>query len=347
LNTDFLLIGQGISGTWLSYFLEQYGVEHLVIDDGFPGSSSRLAGGLINPVTGRNKVKTWLADHLLPYCHEQYQAMGNLLHEKVIEEKKIIECFTNQEAIRLFTRRVNENPEYLHLDSLNNDYGSYFKNIIGFGLIHPAYLVRMETLLASWRNRLKKQNQLIETFFDTDKLIKYDSGFSYENINCKKIIYCDGIGLRKHKLATKIPLAPTKGEALIVKIPGLPQQTIFKNKLTLLPQIQKDQWWVGSSVEWEFETEIPTLSYREQTMEALHNWIQLPIEFIEQRAAIRMGTMERRPLVGLDPAEKRIGYFNGMGTKGCSLAPYFANQLVRNILYQESIHAEAIYSRFL
>lgn len=347
MNTDFLLIGQGISGTWLSYFLEQNGIEHLVIDDGFPGSSSRLAGGLINPVTGRNKVKTWLADNLLPFCHEQYQAMGSILHETVIEEKKIIECFTNQEAIRLFSRRVNENPAYLHLESLPDSYASYFKNIIGFGTIHPAYLVRLETLLLAWRNRLKKQNKLVETFFDSDRLIKQDAGFSYENINCKRIIYCDGIGLQRHKLTTKIPLAPTKGEALIVKIPGLPQQTIFKNKLTLLPLIQKDFWWVGSSVEWEFENEKPSQLFKEQTMEALQNWIQLPIELIEQRAAIRMGTKERRPLVGMDPTEKRIGYFNGMGTKGCSLAPYFANQLVRNILYQESIHLEAIWSRFI
>ena len=346
MNTDFLLIGQGISGTWLSYFLEKHGLEHLVIDDGYPGSSSRLAGGLINPVTGRNKVKTWLADHLLPFCHEQYQAMGSLLHEIVIEEKKIVECFTNEEAIRLFSRRVHENPTYLHLESFDTSYESLFKNIIGYGLIHPAYLVRMEILLASWRKRLKKQNQLIETFFDASKLIKHDSGFSYENINCKRIIYCDGIGLQKHKLISKIPLAPTKGEALIVKIPGLPQQTIFKNKLTLLPLTQKDLWWVGSSVEWEFETEKPTLSYMEQTMEALHNWLQLPVELIEQRAAIRLGTMERRPLVGMDPTEKGVGYFNGMGTKGCSLAPYFANQLVQNILHQESIHPEAIWSRF-
>ena len=81
-------------------------------------------------------------------------------------------------------------------------------------------------------------------------------------------------------------------------------------------------------------------------MEALHNWIQLPIELIEQRAAIRLGTMERRPLVGMDPTEKGVGYFNGMGTKGCSLAPYFAYQLVENLLHGSEIDPEASWTRF-
>jgi glycine/D-amino acid oxidase-like deaminating enzyme len=206
--------------------------------------------------------------------------------------------------------------------------------------------VRVELLIHAWRNRLAKRNQLVEAEFDSKKLLVTDQGFNYEDIEFKKIIYCDGISLQNHSLPHVIPLAPTKGEALIVKIPGLPTDAIFKNKLTLLPMKQIEHWWVGSSVEWEFENERPTDNFKAQTLQALENWLALPIELIEQRAAIRMGTMERRPLVGMQGLDKKVGYLNGMGTKGCSLAPYFAQQLVRNILWDEPIHYEANWARF-
>jgi hypothetical protein len=50
--------------------------------------------------------------------------------------------------------------------------------------------------------------------------------------------------------------------------------------------------------------------------------------------------------VGLHPVHTNIGILNGMGTKGCSLAPYFARQLVEHLLYQHSITGEADIKRF-
>jgi hypothetical protein len=41
-----------------------------------------------------------------------------------------------------------------------------------------------------------------------------------------------------------------------------------------------------------------------------------------------------------------IGILNGMGTKGCSLAPWFAKQITENLLYQKPIDALADVMRF-
>jgi hypothetical protein len=43
---------------------------------------------------------------------------------------------------------------------------------------------------------------------------------------------------------------------------------------------------------------------------------------------------------------QNIGIFNGMGTKGCSLAPYFAEQMTEHILHQTPIDKEASIDRF-
>ncbi|MGC4234732.1 MAG: hypothetical protein QM594_17260, partial [Niabella sp.] len=49
--------------------------------------------------------------------------------------------------------------------------------------------------------------------------------------------------------------------------------------------------------------------------------------------------------MGLHPVYKNVGILNGMGTKGCSLAPYFASQLAAHILYRAPIEKDADISR--
>ena len=55
--------------TMLSYEFAKAGLSFLVIDDGDPSASSRVAAGMINPVTGRRIVKTWMIDTLLPFAY--------------------------------------------------------------------------------------------------------------------------------------------------------------------------------------------------------------------------------------------------------------------------------------
>jgi glycine/D-amino acid oxidase-like deaminating enzyme len=85
---DYLIIGQGISGTWLSYYLEKANKSFFVIDNDEPSSASRVAAGIINPVTGRRIVKTWMIDELLSVLIPAYTALGNELNIKAIEKKK-------------------------------------------------------------------------------------------------------------------------------------------------------------------------------------------------------------------------------------------------------------------
>jgi glycine/D-amino acid oxidase-like deaminating enzyme len=45
--------------------------------------------------------------------------------------------------------------------------------------------------------------------------------------------------------------------------------------------------------------------------------------------------------LGKHPAYKNIYIFNGLGTKGVSLAPYFVKQLLDFIFHQKDINPEA------
>ena len=65
-ESHVLIVGQGIAGTVLSYKLSQRNISHKVLDNNHQSAATHAAAGLINPITGRNYVKSWMIDDLLP-----------------------------------------------------------------------------------------------------------------------------------------------------------------------------------------------------------------------------------------------------------------------------------------
>ena len=67
---DYLIIGQGLVGTWLSYYALKAGKTCVVVNDSHTAGASQVASGVINPVTGRRIVQTWMIETFLPFALE-------------------------------------------------------------------------------------------------------------------------------------------------------------------------------------------------------------------------------------------------------------------------------------
>jgi glycine/D-amino acid oxidase-like deaminating enzyme len=78
----------------------------------------------------------------------------------------------------------------------------------------------------------------------------------------------------------------------------------------------------------------------------LQQWMKLPYKIVDQWAAERPANRERRPFSGLHPLMPSVGILNGMGTKGCSLAPFFAFELTQHLLNNTPINPLADIKRF-
>ena len=59
---EVLIVGQGLAGSLLALELEKRGRKIHVVDNNPSTSSSKVAAGLYNPITGRKMTKTWMAD---------------------------------------------------------------------------------------------------------------------------------------------------------------------------------------------------------------------------------------------------------------------------------------------
>jgi hypothetical protein len=346
MQTDILIIGQGISGTMLSWYLYKEGISFLVMDNNNAMAPSKVAAGLINPVTGRRYSYTWMIDTIMPFAHKSYTEIGDFLDKKIIFQKDIIDFFPSVQMRDAFATRLTENDTFLHTYPDQNQFNQYFNYEFGCGRIQPAYTTNLQTLLSSWRSFLKENDWLLEDNFNTENLAPNADTVSYHSITAKKIIFCDGIESMNHQWFKGLPFAPSKGEMLLIESEELTNQHIFKKSMTIAPLFSKNIFWVGSSYQWEYEHPHPTNEFLERTKFHLDTWLKVPYKIVDHKAALRPSTLERRPFVGFHPTNPAIGILNGMGTKGTSLTPFFAHQLVQHITKGVTITPEADINRF-
>jgi len=345
MHVDFILIGQGICGTFLSWELQKAGYSYLVIDNNNPGAASKVAAGIINPVTGRRIVKTWMIDEVMPFACQQYTDLGKQLQVTAIEQKDIVDFFPTPQMKLAYEKRYAEDTQYLSIPTDAGAWSHYFNYDFGYGTITPCYLVNLPELLPAYRRLLLHDNRLLEEQFDHTQLQVLAGNVHYKGFTAHRIIFCDGIAGFNNPWFSNLPFAPNKGEVLLVEVKDMPTQNIFKKGINWVPW--KDNiFWVGSTYEWEFASDQPTDSFREKTMAALQQWIKAPVRLLEHTAAVRPATIERRPFIGFHPTQPAIGIFNGMGTKGCSLAPFFAPRLVQHLQQQTPLQPEADIQRF-
>jgi glycine/D-amino acid oxidase-like deaminating enzyme len=348
MQTDVLIIGQGICGTFLSRELERAGLSYVVIDEERPLTASRAAAGLINPVTGRRLVKTWMIDELLPFVQEEYRKVGEELGASFLRPARVVDFFPTPQMRLAFLRRYEEDPAgYLHLPEDEGDWRDRFSYDLGYGLIDSCYLVDIQGLLSSGRRRMVARGVLRAERFDLQELTVEPMRVRYRDVEARWVIFCDGIESSQNAYFSRLPFAPNKGEALVVEIPGLalPEAVVFKKGMSLVPW-KEGLFWVGSSYEWSFADAGPTAAFRERTEAVLREWLRASFRVVEHIAAVRPATLERRPFVGFHPLYPAVGILNGMGTKGCSLAPYFARQLVQLMVSGVAIQADADILRF-
>ncbi|HVI45491.1 MAG TPA: FAD-binding oxidoreductase [Chitinophaga sp.] len=343
-RVDYLIVGQGIAGTMLSWFLLRAGKRVIMMDDGKANSASRVAAGIINPVSGRRFEPAWMYDTIYPFARATYEEMGKLLQVDVFRERELWSVFPTQQMRDAFISKTNGNA-YTEMPAQLR-YEGLLDQPFGAAIVRGA-TVNLRALLPAWRSYLEAREALVSSHFQQDRLEVKGTGVVYEDIQADKIIFCDGMATAASPFFKEVKFLPNKGEVLLVRIPGLDTADIIKKGITLVPQ-EDGLFWAGSSFVWDYENEAPTLQQREILERNLGQLLKAPYEIQGQLASVRPSGNDRRPIVGLHPQYPAIGLFNGLGTKGCSLAPFmaahFAEVLSGNALLMREISLERYFN---
>lgn len=345
MEVNYIIVGQGLSGTFLSWQLMKHGKKVLVIDESKTNSSSKLASGVINPVTGRRIVRTWEIEKIMPFAVNAYTALGRELGVKIIKQCNILDFHATAQMKQAFEERLPLEQAYLSIPENAEKWATYFTTTFGIGEINPCWLIDLNVMLKRWREKLQEHHIILNEHFDMEACKIFSDHVTYHNISAEKIFFCDGTANLKNALFCQLPYAPNKGEVIIAEIPGLPTSNIYKQGINIVPW-KEGLFWIGSTYNWQYDNLEPTEAFREKVEHHLSHWLKLPYKIIDHLVSERPANIERRPFVGLHPNYSVVGILNGMGTKGCSLAPYFAAELSEHLLNGAAINPFADVQRF-
>ncbi len=344
MQVDYLIIGQGICGTLLSWNLWKMGKTFVVIDNGAPNASSRVASGLINPVTGKRFVKSWLFDTLIPAAIDTYQALEEDLGVPLIRAYELLDFFAGTEENVQFHGRMDAHSEHLGM-AAEHRWSHLFNSTYGVGTITPCYIISLQVLLDKWQQQLNAKGALRQEQFSWADCTVTDEHVVYKDIKAANLICCEGSASTGNPYFSRLPFSVNKGEAIIARIPDLPTNYVYKQKLKIIPW-RDDLFWVGSSFEWQYEHSDTTAAFRNNVTEQLKRWLKLPFTITDHWAAERPSSVDYKPFAGFHPMFPRIGILNGMGAKACLQAPFFARQIAAHLSDGAPIMPDADVKRF-
>jgi len=343
---DYLVVGHGLAGCLLAWFLEKENKKVLVIDGNDPSSSSRIAAGIIHPVTGRRIVKSWMADQLIPFAVDTYSKIGEQFKSLFFHPASILEIYPSIKHRNDWLIRSAEQgmAGYLGEEIQPGSIPGIRLPLGGIIVKQGGYLLTDE-LLKCHRQHLNNHDCFYEGHFRYEDLIIENESVRWKDVRATGIIFCEGAAALKNQFFPHLPFVPSKGEILTMEAPLLAQQYILNRSIYVLP-VGNHIFRVGATHEWNRLDNVPTGDAREKIIRLLHEMIDVPFCITDHKAAIRPTVSDRRPFLGVNPDNKNIFIFNGLGTKGVMLGPWFANQMAGFLLNKNQPDKEVNISRF-
>ena len=344
MQTDYLLIGQGIAGSVLGHTLRKRGCKVIILSDEDPNRASLVAAGLYNPVTGKRMSRTWKAADLFPFMESFYTDFEKEYSCKILYPKPIFKPFATIEEQNTWLS-AHAGEEFINTEIPTDKYDEYLHTSFGGFETKSSGHIDLPVFLKEFKKKLLSENCFIEEKFDPKKLTTTDTHIQYGDITAKKIIFCEGMKATSNPLFSWLPFVPSKGEILKVMIERFTNEAVLNKQVFIIP-LGENIYRVGSTYKWVYESEKPTPEGKEELTEKLTQMIKMPFTITEHMAGVRPSVKDRKPIIGFHPDNKSIGIFNGLGTKGVSLAPYFANQFAETILNNKQLDPDVNIERF-
>ena len=316
---DHILIGHGLAGAALERELSRRGARVLVVDRGDPRSTSRVAAGLVTPVTGKRFVASYGWREFWPLAVQTY---GDFLHRlgavRLFQDEVEREAF---EARREgFGELVGDAPPLP--PSVRADHGAFAMPDTG----------RLDTTsyLAHRRDQLRDRLVVLDV---PPSAIELGPEIRLRSLDVvgDRITFCEGFSHSAHPLFRDVGFRAAKGEILTVRAPDLDLDCTVHTRGFWMTPLGDARYRVGATYEWDELDHEPTSAGRRELLRRLAGVLSLQVEVLDHVAGVRPIVDGRQPLVGVHPRHASVGYINGLGSKGALLAPAVARMYVDSL----------------
>ena len=323
---DVLVVGHGLAGALLAWELDRAGIRVRVANAADVPSTSAIAAGILNPVTGRRLVKTWQAETLLPLARSTYQAIEAQLGVRVWSDLRIRRLFADEGEQRVFSAKQATGELTPYVGASDTDGFA----IEGGGRVDCAAL--LDALGSHSRARGLWADAPVDPF----------AAIATHDV----VIDCRGLATACDARFNRIPWEFSKGELLDIETYDLDPNTVLNCRHWVL-SLDRHRACVGATHEPGSISTTPSDGGRVQLESAAGALLGRRIAVTGQRAGVRVTLRDKRPVAGWCWGERRLGLVNALGAKGAMLAPWLARQWVQHLVEGAAFDASVDVTRFI
>ncbi len=345
MKVDYIIVGLGLAGLAFSRELKKNGKSFIIFEDNSQ-NSSRVAGGMYNPIVLKRFSPVWDAKNQLEKAMPFYKELEDLLGGKY--DYKV-------DFFRLFTSIEEQNNWFVACDKpVLSDYlipkvvTDNFTGIdapFGYGNVTKTGRIDTQTLLKDYKKHLEKENLIVYDEFDYQSINLDKEKIEYKDITATKVVFCEGFGIKKNPFFKTLPMEEAKGEMITIHTPELEVDFVLKSSIFIMP-LGNDLYKVGATFNWTDKTSMPTENAKKELLDKLNTIINVPYKVVDHVAGIRPTVKDRRPLVGIHTKHKQLAILNGLGTRGVMIAPTVAKELYNHIENSVELRKEIDIYRF-
>lgn len=284
-----------------------------------------VAAGLYNPITGRNMNKTWWADRLFRDLEDYYRDLESLLGRRFLHDMPIYRPFMSVEEQNDWQSRAADERFAPYIRQLHTRPRFTGKAQDPFGglELQPSGWLHIPYLLDAYREWLVEQDALFSESINMNDIYVANGIVHAGDLRSKYLVDCTGVLSGTNRWFNWLPFRPVKGEIIEVEADFDPNCIL--NRGVFMVPLGGGRHRVGSTYHWQELSPDPRPEGIQEIEERLGELVLFPWKRVDARAGIRPATKDRRPVLGAHPEEPRLLIFNGLGTKGVSLAPTMAD----------------------
>lgn len=342
MRADFLIVGQGLAGSLLGWELLRRGARVLLLDCG-GGNASRVAAGLVNPITGMRLVKTPGVDALLPEALECYRQLARHFGRTFFVAKPLLRLFANERERRYAEQRCADAEYRGYIERLlpateAAPFGGLLQKRSGYLLTAP--------LLDCLRDSFRACGSYLGAELSFQDIAINANGVRWQGIEAQRMVFCEGYRCRDNPWFAWLPLQAVKGEILTLRAAPLPDHIVNYGQW-LIP-LDAQTLRVGATFDRERLDLEPTGSAKQELLANLHaHCLRIAVSAVlDHQAGIRPATLDKQPFLGVHPRLPRLMIFNGFGSKGSLAIPYYARRFADYLLHDASLPANADIQRY-
>ncbi len=363
---DVLIVGGGVAGCAMAWQCRVQGLQAFVIDDPRPNSASRVAAGLVTPVTGSRFAVSWRWPEFFPSADTLYQRAEKESGQSFWSVAPAWRAFVSRDEAKLCEqKRKNAGSQFddamIHLNAIDIDtikQAQLPAPLATHGGIQMAPAARLDvpSYLDATHRVLQSEDLFVSAYLDIDRDLQPSSDrvvVPSLGLTARRVVLCQGNMARTNGWFSQLPLHPARGDILVIRSRSVRLDRIVHHQGWIVP-LGGERFLIGATYDrHSLNTDGYDDAARGWREELCMRWTAMTgekfesdgAEIHEHRIAVRPASYDRHPLIGVHPQWPNIGCVNGLGSKGSLMAPLLAMKLIDTMTHGRAIDPSLLWTR--